>query len=128
MAKKKEQHVHKYERRKLGAWKADGGHDIYKCAISGCTHYLVDLELLIGRQSLCWGKDGDKNCPNAVEMTRYLVFKERRKWPLCGICKAKRKEEKPEPTVLEGAALEDLRSKILSEIGEEELDANTLDS
>lgn len=87
MAKKKEQHVHKYERRKIGS--KTTGHDIYKCTLTNCNHYIIDLELVVGRLSLCWGLD----CPNAVEMTRNLVFNEKRKRPMCAICKAKRKEK-----------------------------------
>lgn len=81
-------HVHKYERRKLGSWK-NKGHDIYKCAIPGCTHYLIDMEAVVGRYSLCWG-----GCSTLVEMTRNLVMNEKRKWPMCEPCKVRKREER----------------------------------
>lgn len=101
-------HVHKYERRRLGSWKKSG-HEIYKCAVAGCTHYMIDMEAVVGRYSQCWGLLPDyghitkiadkefhdtKSCPNEVEMTRYLVFNERRKHPLCDECKQRRKEQR----------------------------------
>jgi hypothetical protein len=79
-------HVHKYERRRLGQWKTKG-HEIYRCAIPGCNHYMIDMDALIGRFSLCWG-----DCGNLVEMTRYLVNSEKRKRPLCDACKQLKKE------------------------------------
>lgn len=84
-------HIHRYERRRLGAWKKKG-HEIYKCSTPGCTHYLVDMESVIGRYSLCWGLEGPGSCKNQVEMTRHLVFTEKRKRPLCEECKEKKKE------------------------------------
>lgn len=99
MVKKKymKAHTHKYERRKLGSFKKTG-HEIYKCAIPGCNHYLVDLEMVVGRFSACWGlvphgKYELRSCDNEVEMTRYLVFNEKRKHPLCNSCKMRKKEE-----------------------------------
>ena len=79
-------HTHKYERRRLGSWKKSG-HEVYKCALPGCSHYIVDMELVIGQISLCWGED----CESKVEMTRYLVFNEKRKRPLCESCKEESK-------------------------------------
>lgn len=93
------QHVHKYERRKLGSWKTKGP-DVYKCAIPGCTHYMIDLEMVVGRYSQCWGIVGLSpegyaiDCPNEVEMTRHMIFSEKRKRPLCDSCKEKRKLER----------------------------------
>lgn len=87
-------HTHKYERRKLGSWKTKG-HDIYKCAVPGCTHYMLDMEAVVGRFSQCWGLvPGIIDCQNEVEMTRYLVFNEKRKHPICDSCKEKRKLDK----------------------------------
>jgi hypothetical protein len=87
--KSSKSHIHKYERRKLG--KSEKGHDIYRCALPGCTHYLVDMDAVIGRYSLCWG-----NCDNLVEMTRYLVNSEKRKRPMCDECKLLKKESTEE--------------------------------
>lgn len=103
-------HTHKYERRKLGSWKTKG-HDIYKCTLPGCTHYMLDMEATVGRLSKCWGKitdwdnpielggvefSGLKDCPNEVVLTRHLVFSEKRKHPLCDECKQKKKNKKSE--------------------------------
>lgn len=84
-------HTHRYERRQLGS---KNKHDIYKCATRGCGHYMVDVEAVIGRNSLCWGIEGPGSCDNLVEMTRYMVMSEKRKWPLCEKCKEKKKDLK----------------------------------
>lgn len=96
---KNEHETHKYERRKLGSWKTKGP-DVYKCALPGCTHYMINLDMVVGRYSKCWGVLGIDEygrvieCPNEVEMTRYMVFSEKRKRPLCSECKERRKEER----------------------------------
>ena len=89
---RKKKHTHKYERRRLGSWKKTG-HEIYKCAAAGCNHYIIDLETVVGRYSQCWGPD----CGNEVEMTRYLIFSEKRKRPICDDCKERRKIERMTP-------------------------------
>lgn len=114
-------HVHKYERRRLGSWKKSG-HEIYRCAVPGCNHYLTNMELVIGRFSQCWGKlANDKDCPEEVEMTRYLVNNEKRKHPLCNACKRARQLKrglKKDPNFLEAEqAREDAISKIMEDLG-----------
>lgn len=53
---------------------------------------MIDLRAVVGRYSQCWGILADlRECPNEVEMTRYLVFNEKRKHPLCEVCKQARK-------------------------------------
>lgn len=89
---KPQQHIHKYERRKLGSWKTKG-HDVYKCSLPGCNHYLIDLETVVGRLSQCWGP----SCSNEVEMTRFIVFSEKRKRPLCDTCKEERRLRRMTP-------------------------------
>jgi hypothetical protein len=91
-------HVHKYERRNFG-WPKAKSYPVYKCAIAGCTHYMIDLEAVIGRYSQCWGYPDGEPCPNEVEMTRYIVFSERRKRPLCDSCKEDRKIKRLEKEV-----------------------------
>lgn len=100
---KKYNHVHKYERRKFGSWKSTG-YDVYKCAVPGCAHYMADLEAVVGRYSKCWGLIGIvpgtfdiEECPHLVEMTRYIVFSEKRKHPLCNTCKLRKKIAKMSP-------------------------------
>lgn len=125
MAKKKryDDHVHKYERVKLGDWKKTG-HEVYKCALPNCSHYVNDMALVVGRLSLCWGQlDDGKDCPHAVEMTRYMVFKEKRKHPLCGMCKEKRKELKEVAVNIEEA-----RAAILQQLNIEESDDATINN
>ena len=88
------EHVHKYERRRLGSFKKTG-HEVYKCAVPGCTHYMVDLNLVVNRYSQCWGVlPSLEPCKNEVEMTRYLVFSEKRKRPLCDECKERNKQKR----------------------------------
>lgn len=123
MAKSKANHTHKYERRKLGSWKTKG-HDIYKCAIPGCTHYMIDMQAVVGRYSCCWGNE---NCQNEVEMTRYLVFNERRKHPICETCKQARKFLKQSAEEREQKRLLDEKIERFMQIIEDS-DANTIDS
>lgn len=42
-----EQHVHQYQRVRLG-----DSYIVYKCMLPGCTHY-IRTELAEGRQSIC---------------------------------------------------------------------------
>lgn len=112
---KKPTHVHKYERRRLGSWKKSG-HEIYRCAIPGCTHYMVDMELAVGKYSKCWGLD----CTNDVEMTRYLVFNEKRKHPLCEECKRAKRLAKMTPEERAAELSKDERIDRFFELLEEE--------
>lgn len=115
------QHTHKYERRRLGSFKKSG-HEIYKCTIPGCTHYMVDMEYVVGRYSQCWGilPNGDE-CPNEVEITRYMVFSERRKHPLCEECKQRRKEKRMTEEEKEAAKIQEQKiERLLELLGEEE--------
>jgi hypothetical protein len=82
--KKKESHLHKYERGQLGP-----RHEIYKCMLPNCTHYLPNVFLAVGRLSLCWG-----NCGNAVLMTKDMVNHEKIKHPMCDSCREERKERR----------------------------------
>lgn len=112
------QHIHKYERRRLGSFKKSG-HEIYKCTIPNCTHYLIDMEYVVGRTSQCWGVG--EPCPNEVEMTRYLVFSERRKHPLCEECKLKKKQKRMTQKEIETEKIQDKKiERLLELLGEEE--------
>lgn len=115
---KKHIHTHKYERRRLGSWKKTG-HEIYKCTLPGCNHYIIDMELVIGRYSCCW------SCDNEVEMTRYMVMSEKRKRPLCDACKAARKLQRMSEDEKEQQKLVDEKIERFMRIID---DANTLDS
>jgi hypothetical protein len=88
-------HTHKYQRTRLGSFKKSG-HEIYKCMIPGCPHYMIDMEAVVGRYSQCWGinpRTGE-DCDHEVEMTRFIVFNEKRKRPICYSCKEERKLSK----------------------------------
>ena len=50
---KKHDHIHKYKRY---TYKSTG-HQIYRCTIIGCTHFL-NAVLLPGRLSICWRCEG----------------------------------------------------------------------
>ena len=69
-------HVHKYERGKLGPT-----HEIYKCMLPDCTHY-IGLSLAENKLSLCWG-----DCGNAVMMDHNMVYTDKTKRPICDECK-----------------------------------------
>ena len=45
----KSNHIHKYERVRLGR----GGYKVFKCMLPGCPHY-IRKELVVARESLCW--------------------------------------------------------------------------
>ena len=83
MSKKKAQHVHKYERGLLG-----NDHEIYKCMLPGCRHYMPNVFLVIGQLSMCWG-----NCGNAVMMTKQMVNHDKVKFPMCDSCRQERKQK-----------------------------------
>ncbi len=58
----KDNHIHKYERRKLGK------KHIYKCAIFGCTHF-IQVELAEGRKCIC------SRCENPFIITKVTLKK-----------------------------------------------------
>jgi len=73
---KKETHIHKYVRAKLGK------HVIFKCAIIGCPHHL-SKELVVGRVSVCW------KCEQPFAMTKASILLAR---PHCIPCTVKKTE------------------------------------
>jgi hypothetical protein len=77
-------HVHKYERGTIG-----NGHEIYKCMLTNCPHYLPNVYLAIGRLSLCWG-----NCGDAVMLTQDMINKFKVKRPMCDSCRKERQERR----------------------------------
>lgn len=72
-------HIHKYRRAKLGK------SVIYKCAISGCTHYILK-DLIEGRISVCW------RCPNPFVITK-KTLKNCPAMPHCDNCYPKSDED-----------------------------------
>ena len=80
---KKETHIHKYERAKLGK-----KHIVLKCALIGCTHFIAK-PLAIGRISQCW------RCGEPFALTKASVELVR---PHCISC-TKRKEGKNEDKI-----------------------------
>lgn len=79
----KRDHFHQYERM---SWPS--GKIFYKCMAVGCSHYLPVPELVIGRESLCWG-----SCNRLVVITKEHVQKEIKK-PMCDDCRSERKERR----------------------------------
>ena len=78
----KQIHYHKYERMK---W--PNGNPFYKCMEPNCSHYLPVLQLVIGKESLCWGP----NCNKLVIITRDDVNRGLRR-PMCEDCRRERLE------------------------------------
>ena len=68
---KKETHIHKYIRVRLGK------HIVYKCSLANCTHFLR-RELVVGRLSICW------RCGEPFVMNRESITLAR---PRCTTCK-----------------------------------------
>jgi hypothetical protein len=79
-ASNKPVHYHKYERM---TW--PGGKIFYKCMEPNCPHYLPTANLVIGRESLCWGY----LCNKLVLITKEDIAKGV-KHPMCSNCKEKR--------------------------------------
>jgi hypothetical protein len=83
---KKALHYHKYMRLNWPNGKA-----YYKCMEPNCPHYLPIADLVIGRESLCWGY----LCSNLVLITKEDVMRAI-KYPHCQECREKRKERREE--------------------------------
>jgi hypothetical protein len=65
MPKAKADHVHKYQRFLTGK----NDYMIFRCMEVGCSHFMPTKELIIGRQSRCWGSSVDKDfgdCQNLI--------------------------------------------------------------
>ena len=73
-------HYHKYERMQ---WPS--GTIFYKCMQPNCPHYLPIADLVIGRESLCWGHE----CNKLVLITKEDIAK-KILHPMCEECKEKR--------------------------------------
>lgn len=63
----------------------------YKCMETGCPHYLPVADLVIGRESLCWGPA----CNHLVTITQEMVQKGI-KHPMCEDCRSERREQQEE--------------------------------
>jgi hypothetical protein len=83
---KKQIHYHKYERMNWPNGKA-----FYKCMEPNCTHYLPVENLVIGRESLCWGY----LCNNLVVIEREDILR-KIKHPTCDSCKQIQKNKREE--------------------------------
>lgn len=95
---KKSDHVHKYERVEVGKNKWI----VYRCTLPNCTHYLPNAELIVGRQSLCWGLCGGTTIYSQDDYNRKL------KQPMCAGCRAIRQAQKDQlRSVPVGALLSD---------------------
>lgn len=76
--KSKNNHVHLYE---LVTF-AKSGRQVFKCMLPMCTHYLPEIELALGRASLC------HHCKETIVLTaEHLSVKK----PLCMKCREIRK-------------------------------------
>ena len=114
-------HTHLYKRVMFGF--GSKKYPVYKCEIAPCTHHIIDMEMMIGRMSRCWGEN--KTCPNEIEMTRHLVMNCKIKWPKCEQCKAKRQKDVDAVNeVLNTIRLKNIErfDKILGEDNEHEYD------
>jgi hypothetical protein len=76
-------HFHQYERME---W--PNGRGYYKCMIAGCAHYLPIADLVIARESLCWG-----GCNRLVVITKDDVGNNIKK-PMCEFCRKERQERR----------------------------------
>lgn len=86
MPKKAAPIYHKYER---FYWPS--GKPYYRCMIPGCGHMLPVANMVVGRESLCWGHMCNRLVVITKEDLRRLT-----KYPMCDKCKAERKERREE--------------------------------
>ena len=77
-------HQHKYERVEVGK----KGWVIYRCTLPDCNHYLPTAELIINRESLCWGL-----CEGTCIYSRD-DYNNKLKRPMCEGCRALRQQQK----------------------------------
>lgn len=75
MARRKDNHIHKYERKDLG------NHVVFKCSLTGCGHY-IRKELAENRISICW------RCDEPFELTKAALGLKR---PHCIPCTSGKK-------------------------------------
>src|SRR5262245_17338672 len=69
------QHIHMYEKVEWG----QKGTIIWKCALTGCSHYL-HVEFILGKISLCW------KCSKPFTMTYTKLLRNK---PKCDGCQAR---------------------------------------
>ena len=74
--KTKEKHIHKYKRETVGS----KGYVIFRCM--NCNHFLPDMALAEGRETLCW------SCEEPFRMRKTHVEMQK---PLCDKCREIRK-------------------------------------
>jgi len=79
MAKKKAEHIHKYQRIKWGK----NGTVVWRCMLTNCNHYLHP-EMVRNRVSLCW------KCLKPYVLTPEKMLRER---PKCDGCRSKGSDE-----------------------------------
>jgi|SRR5665213_641658 len=77
-------HLHKYERTEIGK----KGHVVYRCVILGCSHFLPSQQLIINRESLCWGVCGD------IVVYTQDDYNQKLKRPMCASCRLERQKQK----------------------------------
>lgn len=77
-------HTHKYERTEVGK----NGWIIYRCVLPGCTHYLPSAQLIVGKNSLCWGV-----CEGTTVYTQE-DYNQKLKRPMCSGCRAIRQAQR----------------------------------
>ena len=68
-------HIHKYQLITLKT----SGRKVFKCMLPDCPHYLPEIELAIGRLTVCNG-----NCGETFAITQEHLSKTR---PVCPNCK-----------------------------------------
>ncbi len=95
---KKTKHIHKYIRRNIGT--KEKPTERYCCADSSCTHFMPSLQLVIGKDSICW-ECGDV-FQISIDQVQNLIKK-----PRCYECRTKKQQpdvgEHYEDTILDAA-------------------------
>ena len=92
-------HVHKYERTVIGnkEWV------VYRCTLPDCSHYLPVANLIIGKESICWGI-----CDGTTIYTQD-DYNQKLKRPMCASCRELRQKQKEALSEVPLTTMEDVK-------------------
>ena len=77
-------HIHKYERTEIG----NKGWVVYRCTLPDCSHYLPSAQMMVGKESICWGV-----CESTVIYSQE-DYNQKLKRPMCLSCRDLRQKQK----------------------------------
>jgi len=81
----KQKHTHQYKKIDIGV---KNKYEVYKCVLPGCSHYMPNMNGVVGAVTLCNG-----GCGKTLIMTQQIVTNRVEK-PICDDCKEIRKKDR----------------------------------